>query len=574
MRWISKDAAALAFLVLAGFAYYSQYYDCSFNTGDDGSLMLITMRLLEGERPYRDLQLGYGLLWYYPLILLFKITGVSFIVARIYLLSLAVAASLIAYLAVRRHTRIRMLAINVGLLVLALPGMLDHVYMALAVVASMLAVGAIDLDRRTLDGRRIFAAAAVAAVAWHIRPELGLGAALVLVATLIAHAISHPPVRWPRHLARLFALTAGGTLLPTLPLVLIAASQGFLERFLSYNLWPFRYLAQLPALARSAAMAEDGAEAEAEAQAAADGAEQAGTLLARIPLATIWEGGPLRLFATLTYLPLVALAIVALIVCFRMHRRRLRNLPAVANGTAGVLALAGIAFSAFPQFFLFRPDPGHLSFFMPGYIVLAAVCFGRWVLRAPADAGGSAGEAGSRLHRLGRVALGGLIVIHLGLYFLLGLNQPTAGSMVAMCRGRTERFLGKNGLDIAVTPFERFMFQKVAHTVEEFSDEGDALLCFPFGPGWNVITGRRAFTRALYFDDSLSPSWQPIMIAQIEKQRPPVIIVDDWPINRTEISRFKNWARLVMEHIHTEYVLVESQGSLELYVLRSAAAED
>jgi len=85
----SRDAAAMAFILVVGLVYFSQYYDHGFNYGDEGSVLLNTARLLEEERPFVDLAIGYGLPWYYPLVLLFKLTGVHFIAARIYFLSIA-----------------------------------------------------------------------------------------------------------------------------------------------------------------------------------------------------------------------------------------------------------------------------------------------------------------------------------------------------------------------------------------------------------------------------------------------------------------------------------------------------
>ena len=108
--WKAADAAILVCLVIAGLAYFGQYYDCGFNVGDEGSIVLISARLLDGERPFVDVVLGYGLLWCYPLVLLFEITGVSFIAARIYFLALALMTSLLAFLTVRRHTGRRGLA--------------------------------------------------------------------------------------------------------------------------------------------------------------------------------------------------------------------------------------------------------------------------------------------------------------------------------------------------------------------------------------------------------------------------------------------------------------------------------
>ena len=83
------ELAALAFLVIAGLLYYGQYYRHGFKVGDEGSVVLLTELLLNGKRPYVDVELGYGPLWFYPLVLLFKLTGVSLILAS----SLTVLAS-------------------------------------------------------------------------------------------------------------------------------------------------------------------------------------------------------------------------------------------------------------------------------------------------------------------------------------------------------------------------------------------------------------------------------------------------------------------------------------------------
>ncbi len=553
----SKDTAALAFLVIAGFAYYSLYYDYGFNTGDEGSFLLITMRILDGARPYLDLQLGYGLLWYYPLALLFKITGVSFIVARIYLLSLAVLCSVLAYLTIRKRTRIAALAINVGLLNLALPGDLQNIYIPLVVLANMLALSCIDLDQRALADRPVFVAALIVGVSWFIRAELALVAAVTLIATLIAHTVfSCPPARWLRRLARQSALFGGAALLAALPMILLAYRQGFHKALIAHIQWPFRYLLQIPTLARTRKFAEIGPEAPTEA----------GTKLARVPLEAVWEPGSDRILGILTYLPLITLALIASIACLRMLARWRQGRSAIGNDTLGVLALLGLATSSFPQFFFFRPEPAHLSFFMPGYFVLAAVCLGRWALSAPGAARDTPETPTATFKNLGRVAFGALLAGHIGLYFWFGLGAPTTGSMIALSQGRTERFLGRNGVDVAVTPIERYLFDKVTRIVEAHSDEDDALLCFPFGPGWNVMTDRRTFAHAIYVDDSMMASpWQQKMIEDIKREQPPLIIVDNWPVNGNEISRFKNWATQLMSHIRSEYVVLDTVGSLEIY---------
>lgn len=562
-RFQSKDAVAVVLLVVAGMAYYGRYHDYGFNTGDEGSVVLLTKRILEGERPYVDLGLGYGLLWYYPIALLFKITGVSFIAARIYFLSLALASSLLAWATVRRSTGSVALASGVSLLVLALPGDLQSVYIPLAVLANMLAVSCLDLDRPSLAPGRFFASALIVAFTWHVRADIGFAAACVLIGTLIWHALSHPPRSWAAHLGGLTVRLGAAALVPTLPLALVAYRQGFLGRFLDYSGWPLRYLFKTVTLFRTGSFEGPAADAPA----------QAGTTLARVPLSAIWEGGVLQVFATLTYLPLYTLGLIAALACLLMLRRRREGRAVVGDDTVGVLALVGLACSTFPQFFLFRPEPAHLSFFMPGYAVMAAVCIGRWVLLPP-GAPTTALErphAGSAARSPLRIALGGLLALHLGIYLVFGLGIQGTGSMVARAPGRTERYVGKNGVDVAVTPVERYLFNMVSRVVAEHTDEDDVLLCFPFGPGWNVITDRWTSMYTLYVDDSmLRTGIQERIIKQIETQRPPVILIDDWPVNGTEISRFKNWATRVMDHIAADYAVAESYGTLELYVLRSS----
>ncbi len=114
----------LALLVITGLLYYGQYYRHGFRIGDEGSVVLITARLLAGERPFVDVGLGYGPLWYYPLVLLFKLAGVSLISVRLYFFCLALTTSLLAFLTVRRHASSWALPAAVALAVLVVPGTL------------------------------------------------------------------------------------------------------------------------------------------------------------------------------------------------------------------------------------------------------------------------------------------------------------------------------------------------------------------------------------------------------------------------------------------------------------------
>ncbi len=580
-RWGAWDTAVLLCLAVAGLAYFGRYHDCGFNYGDEGSVVLITSRLFAGERPFLDLDLGYGLLWYYPLVLLFKITGVSFIAARIYFLSLALVTSLLAFLAVRRQTRRLGLAAAVALLTLAVPGTLHKAYLPLIVIANMLFLPSLD-GKRTLLGRgEVLAAGLVAAVSYHIRPDLGLVVALVLSATLVLHTISRT-TGWRlriRQLGRLSALLGAAALVPTLPLVISARNQGFLDPFLTSLYRPILFLSEsahaLLAFAADVARPIFGPQiAWAASPQPADSAarEEAGKTLARIPWQALWEDGADRSFAILTYLPLLTLTIIFAVACCFMFREGLRSQPVVTGDTLGVLALLGLAGSALPQFFLFRPDVSHLSQFMPGWVVLLGVCFGRWLLPAGAGAAAISSAVFSRRRRRlpVRAALAGFLIFHAGFYTWFGLSRPASGS-IAMARHRSERFHGENGVDVAVLRSEKRLFTAAKRIIERKTNEGDAVLCLPYCPGFNVMTRRRTFIRRLYVDDAiptLDPGWQLRTIVWSEAERVPLIIIQDIAVNGTEISRFKNWATDFMIYVRADYRLLRRVGDFEFYVRR------
>ena len=399
-----------------------------------------------------------------------------------------------------------------------------------------------------------------------IRSDIGLVAILVLITALIAHTIIHTP-RWPSRVSQmtqLFKPIFAAALIPTLPLSIIAYSQGFLSPFLSSIFRPLTRLIEVFHLIRTGTFVESGPGVPAEA----------GKTLARIPMASVWKEGPHQSEAILTYMPLVTLGTIFCFACFLIFRRNLVPRSTIAADTIGVFAILALACSAFPQFFFFRPDVAHLSQFMPGFLVLAGVCLGRCL----SHAGGKMPNRSSMyipnrgLRRLGRAVFGGFLIFHIGFYTWFGLDQRGAGS-IALSHGRTEHFRGANGIDVTVSPREKTLFTTVTRIVEENVGENDILLCFPYCPGFNVMTNRGTFAKRLYVDDALltrDPGWQQRMIERIKEKQPPLIIIQNWAINRTEISRFPNWATQVMDHIASDYILLESFGSYDFYTPDSA----
>ena len=142
-EWLRDEKRARLFftLLILGLAllYYGSYYrhDLRFND-EGGTIALGAQRLLEGERPLVDVTLNYNVLWFYPVVGLFKIFAVNFVLMRAYFLALSALAALFAFFAVNRAGRRHWIAFAVALLCLVVPGMVFKNYIPLLVIANSL----------------------------------------------------------------------------------------------------------------------------------------------------------------------------------------------------------------------------------------------------------------------------------------------------------------------------------------------------------------------------------------------------------------------------------------------------
>ena len=149
-RITSSRLTWLLLLLAVAFCYYGSYYRHGINFRDEGgTVTLLSKRLLEGERPFREVVLGYNVLWFYPVVGLFKLFGVSFVLLRIYCFVLSTVTALLAYLAVLKafESRARLhggripafypaFAFAVALFPLLVPGMTFKNYIPLLAVAN------------------------------------------------------------------------------------------------------------------------------------------------------------------------------------------------------------------------------------------------------------------------------------------------------------------------------------------------------------------------------------------------------------------------------------------------------
>ncbi|RYD75175.1 MAG: hypothetical protein EOP84_18715, partial [Verrucomicrobiaceae bacterium] len=122
--WLTRREPWLILLVIVAVACFGSYYQHSLNFRDEGGTVVLgAKRILEGERPLVDVALGYNVLWYYPVVALFKVFGVSFVLLRIYCFALSTLAAVLGFLVVERVSRKAWFAFLVGVMLILVPGM-------------------------------------------------------------------------------------------------------------------------------------------------------------------------------------------------------------------------------------------------------------------------------------------------------------------------------------------------------------------------------------------------------------------------------------------------------------------
>jgi hypothetical protein len=137
--------------------------------------------------------------------------------------------------------------------------------------------------------------------------------------------------------------------------------------------------------------------------------------------------------------------------------------------------------------------------------------------------------------------------------------------------GKYVEFKRDKGVDLLLTEQEYKKMEAVTSTVTKMSRPKDFVLCFPYCPGILFLADRSTFQYYLYVDDALpiaQPNWLETMKAQIIEKQPKVIVIEDWKINATEISRFQNWAKPLYDQINSTYTRELNENKVEVFVRR------
>jgi hypothetical protein len=578
----------LPFLIIlaAAVAYYGSYWHFWFNPHDEsGTAVLIAQRLMKGERPWVDFEPGYNIGWFYPLVGLFHLTGVNFLAARAWFFALSTISALLGCSIVTRVSGSRWLGLATGLLLVVFPGSQFKNYIPLAEAANtacLIHFCYVDPAVRRKWLGAVAVGGVVLGLTFLVRVELGYFFTAIWALLFIVSLFDRRLPFW-RHLIGIFLGVSAlvfGVLIAQAPMYSSLRARGLESQYWAeYTDWLqfLRASAEQKLEQPKQPAPPSAAAASATAQpAAGDEAATAGNPAQvrnpengdrsgrpRKPISALFVRGRWdRMLTLLTYTPLVAFGFFFLVGVVGCIRSVLRGEFTLTAAPLQWLLLIGGSLTTFPQFFFFRPDRPHLSEFMPGYII--AMTASAWLLWPR----GTSRAAIVRVFAV-LVALG--LTAQLAVFAVYDLHHPSGGTIVAR-RGRKVRFHAENGVYVHVTKHEDQTLQGIYDLVMKSSKPGEDLICFPYMPGYNVMTNRPTYLRNIYVDNATrGKNWAENTIHDFEQKHPPVVIVDDREINDTRASRFSRWAAPVYAYLKKNYDVAGKFDTIEVFVPHAPA---
>ena len=558
-------------IAMFAFVYYGLYFNADLTlTGEAGSNVLIAQRIMEGWRPIKDMFIGYNLMWFYPLSWIFEVTGPHLLASRIYFMALAGASGMLGFLLVRRVTGFAIPAAIAGGLMILMPGAMYRNNVAfVATLASFALVYGYVVPHRSRVSSILWMGAAGAAMSlcFLIRIEPSLIATVVWAGLAVLYPVG---VRG-EFFARLQTVVVG-TLMAVAafaavhaPFVIHASQRGFGKEFTAQyskfvGLLQWELMKEVEkfqtasGLKPATSVADAGKKTVDAALVSVDPSVEVGKPVkseetdgrrARAPLGDSFQKGRISFFPLSMYFPVLSAFVLSLAGGVFFIVGLVGGSPSRRQAGLAILVTTGCALSLFPQYFFFRPDSVHLAEFMvPFYPALACTA---------AAAFGLLGGRGWQ------VALRGVLIAIVGLQVVVAFNslfgREGSGSL-RIARGKTALFEAPGGIRFRVRPDDLADWQGLRDKLATCTREGEFLVTYPYVPLLNVMAQRPSYQFKLYVDNATeSPNFPFLAIAEFDEKRPAVVVINNRDINKTEFSRFKNWAAPFYDHIAANYVL-------------------
>jgi hypothetical protein len=569
-----KTCGALGVAIFA-IIYYAAYYRSGLNfSGEGGTVAIIALRLLDGQRPIVDTFLGYNVMWFYPVAWLFQVTGPDYTALRIFFFALCTVTGILAFFVVRRVTGSGWYSTLAALGPVLIPGMLFRNYMAFLPMLNMLALLQAYVFQQPTTRRQILwmaGAGAVLGLTYLMRIDLG-----TFFTIMTAGLIALYPFGLRRAFARRLPLAVAGTVLTVAmfcathaPFYFDAVKRGYAEAFVAqYTTWigMVRYLASqqvakpaepvsTPQAESSPVLAEPTPSPTPELK---NRDVDSDSYLQKRSMTDIVQGQTLydRVFALATYLPVpVALLIVipaAILLIFALARGDLT----LKTEALALLVTTGSALTLFPQYFFFRPDTPHLSEFMAPFLVAMACALWisfRWSQKHPAA-------------KIYCALLTLVCLFDVAVYFFHAFPKESSGSIAARKKRKFE-FVAENGVHVWLKHREREEVAEIFRVITTHTKPTDYVVCYPYAPTINFMTNRPSSEYNLYVDNAHNVNdfiWE--TMTEVEKYRPAAILIDNRALNQTEESRFKNWAAATYAWIQSNYAHAGTFRRQEIYL--------
>jgi hypothetical protein len=569
-KWGALTVAIFAVL------YYGLYYRSGLNfSGEGGTVAIVAMRLLEGQRPIVDTFLGYNVMWFYPVSWLFKLTGPDYTALRIFFFSLCTLTGVLAFLVVRRVSGNGCYSVLIALGPVLIPGMLFRNYMAFIVMLNMLVLleaWVFEQSKRLRQICWMTAAGAVLGLTYLLRIDLGAFFTAMTAGLFVLY-----PFGQKEGFARRLRLAAGGAMVTAMmfcathaPIYFDAVRRGYADAFVAqYTSWlgMVRYLAsqemakQLPSPKPASAVAEPDSPAEeripVESKPRNRDVDSNGYLQKRsvtdvLGAATLYD----RAFALATYLPVLAALLIVIAAGPLLIGSLLRSNFPLRTDCLALLVSTGSALTLFPQYFFFRPDTPHLSEFMAPFLVAMGCAL--WVaLRWSRK---------SRMAAVYFALLFSLCSLDAAVYFFHAFPKESSGSIAARKKRKFE-LAAENGVRVRLKAREREEIAELCRVIGTYTKPTDYIVCYPYAPTINFMTGRPSYEYNLYVDNAhnVSDFFRDTM-AEVARYRPAAILIDNRAMNQTEDSRFFNWAPETYQWIKSHYAYAGTFRRQEIYL--------
>jgi hypothetical protein len=608
--WVRLESALKRWgaLLVAIFAviYYAMYYRSGLNfSGEGGTVALVALRLLEGQRPIVDTFLGYNVMWFYPIAWLFHLVGPDYTALRVYFFALCTITGVLAFLIVRRVTGVGWFSILAALVPVLIPGMIFRNYMAFLAMLNMLVLLQAYVFEQPSKFRQVLwmiAAGISLGLTFLMRIDLGTFFTLISAGLIVLLPFGR------RQFGASLALAATGAFLAAMmfclihaPFYLDAVKRGYAEAFTAqYTNWfaMVRFLAteqlakRAPAPPTQTAIATSTTEPSpppptpiaiatpatepprpittqtADANATAEPAAPASTkvkgdvdsdgYLQKRALNDVIEARTFydRLFALATYLPILVALLIIVPAVASLGVALARADFALKTSALVLLVTTGSALTLFPQYFFFRPDTPHLSEFMAPFVV--AIACATWMAFQ------------WRKENTAAAIYSGVVIIvglfNVAAFFLHAFPKESSGSIAAR-KMRKYKFVAENGVSVWLKQKEREDIAQMFEVLQAHTKPSDYIVCYPYAPTINFMTNRPSYEYNLYVDNAHNVSgFFRETLEEVQKYRPAAILIDNRALNQTEESRFRNWAPDTYEWIRSNYAYAGTFRRQEIYL--------